>query len=720
MWESDLKLDKYQYLRTSPYLIRTIGILGILTTLLMGYGLFLYAQIEPLYLFVFGPIIAIFTFNKLLRFFIQLFFPKFSIAKHEEFIRNYWATNPEPTVNVFLPWAGEDLEIHEEVVKAVRNLDYTNYKVYMLDDVGREDYKALAAKYEFNYLSRPNKGVYKKSGNLQYGYENSDGEYVLILDADFIPTRDALKDLVPYMAIDPEMGILQTPQYFEQTKDVHKRSMIEFGGGNIVEDFYRVVMPCRDEFKAGMCVGTSALYRRSAIALLNGTPKVHASEDLATGLLITRYGYYVKYMALIVSMGKSPETYQGYFKQHMRWCSGNLVFAKYWPKARLNLMARIIYMTNPMYYLSEALTVVFSFQFLILLYFHADSLSIWNTMYFIPYIILSRLIIPLTKTNKNKLGTKLAALSNSYTYFYTYIRMLTKGVPAWHPTGVKIAKLHEDFISAFNIGSFVSITFIASFLFVLFSRPQLFGNYNTYIVLAWTFYSVFWHAMFLTAVLRYIHPFQMEQVRGLGKLFVSAKTYSVPALCFVLSGFAMFNFTAAAFNPNTPTRVAVASLIEEGVLPTGIPQATAAPMAQASPEPEPAQQSPELLVAGTNEEPKETAVQIAQADTTVLQPNPQVLGTTTAIEPEEIKYTYIVAKGDTLLKLASKAVDEYAVKTQTEVNSKQRKYAAAMIVKNGITDRKALRIGNEISFEENMISEYVDTALADKRLLTSN
>lgn len=697
MWSSNLTLDKYQYLRTNPYFIRTIGVLGILTTLLMGYGLYQYVHIEPLYLLVFGPIVLIFIFNKLLRFSIQLFFPKFSIAKHEEFINNYWEKNPEPLVNVFLPWAGEDLSIHEEVVKAVANLNYKNFKVYMLDDVGRGDYKALADKYNFNYLSRPNKGEYKKSGNLQYGYENSSGEYVLILDADFIPIKDALRDLVPYMASDPEMGILQTPQYFEQTGDVHNRSKIEFGGGNIVEDFYRVVMPCRDEFRAGMCVGTSALYRRAAIEKLDGTPKVHASEDLATGLLITKFGYYVKYMALIVSMGKSPETYQGYFKQHMRWCSGNLVFARYWPTAHLNLMARIIYMTNPMYYLSEALTIVFSFQFLILLYFHADSLSLWNTLYFVPYIILSRIVVPLSKTNKNKLGTKLAALSNSYTYFYTYIRMLTKGVPAWQPTGLRVTKLHEDFLSAFNIGTFVSISFIAGFLFVLVSRPEIFGNYNTYIVLAWTFYSVFWHGLFLTFVLKYIHPYRMERVgNSFGRIFLSAKTYSVPALCFVLSGFAVFNFTASAFNPETPTRKAVASLMEGE-----IPVASAQPIQF--------EQSKTLLQAKPQMSQLPQAPNEAAVEMTVVKPNTKVIGLGAAVEPEEIKYTFIVEKGDTLIRLSAKGIKEYLTKNNLELTQKQINYASAMIVKN-ITDRKSLRIGQDISFDEDVIAKYVEMA----------
>ena len=130
--------------------------------------------------------------------------------------------------------------------------NYRNYKVYMLDDVGSSEHQALAEKYHCVYLSRPNKGEYKKAGNLEYGYQHSDGKFVFILDADFIPIADALRDIVPYIATNKDIGILQTPQYFEQTRDLHKASKIEFGGGNIVEDFYRIIMPCRDEFKAAI------------------------------------------------------------------------------------------------------------------------------------------------------------------------------------------------------------------------------------------------------------------------------------------------------------------------------------------------------------------------------------------------------------------------------------------------------------------------------------
>jgi len=560
MWKLARHLDKYQYARTNPHLVRLIGVLGICTSLLMGYGLWKYIQLKPLYLLLFGPIAVIVIMNKVVRYTMQLFYQQFDIPKHEQFIEEFWEKHEEPSVNVFLPWAGEDLQMHEKVVKAVANLDYKNYKAYMLDDIGSAEHKAIAEKYGFVYLSRPNKGKYKKSGNLQYGYEHSDGEFVFILDADFIPVKDALRDIVPYIASNKKIGILQTPQYFEQTKDVHKKSKIEFGGGNIVEDFYRIIMPCRDEFKAAMCVGTSAIYRRSVMEKL-GTPKVEASEDLATGLIITQFGYYVKYLPIIISIGKSPDTYQGYFKQHMRWCSGNLVFAKFWPKAQLSLMARLVYLVNPLYYLSEALSVLFAFQFLTLLYFHADSLSLLHTLYFVPYMIVSRIIVPSNKINKNKTGTRLAAMNNSYTYFYTYIRLIMNNIPTWHPTGAKFNGLHKDFRQAINIGILISSVYLLLFLAILLTKPFLFGNYNTYIILAWSFYAVFWHTRYISSVTQYMHPLRLAAATNtLEKMFVTTKTHLNYVLFFMLIGVALFNSAITLFDTTSPTARAIKNI----------------------------------------------------------------------------------------------------------------------------------------------------------------
>jgi len=666
MWKSSLVLDIYLYAKTNPYLVKTLAILGIISTILMALGFLNFINLNPLYLIIFGPIIAIFIINKLMRFTLQLFYQGLNIEKHKYFISKFWAENKEPTVNIFLPWAGEDIKMHEEVVRAATQLNYKNYKVYMLDDIGSSEHKKLAEKYNANYLSRPNKGVYKKSGNLEFGYRNSNGEFVLILDADFIPIKDILKHLIPYIASDKKIGIIQTPQYFEQTNNIHNKSKIEFGGGNIVEEFYRIVMPCRDEFKAAMCVGTSAIYRRHTISLLNGTPKVHASEDLATGLLITQYRYYVKYLPLIVSMGKSPETYQGYFKQHMRWCSGNLVFAKYWPIARLSLMGRLIYATNPLHYFSEALSIIFSFQLLFLLYFHSESLSLMHTLYFLPYIILSRFLLPLTKKNKNKIGTRLAALNNSYTYFYTYIRMLVKGVPAWQPSGVKSSKLHADFNNAFNMGTIISSLYIITFIFVLIKNFSVFGNFNTYIVLAWCFYSVFWHSIYLTSVAKYIHQFKIENVGNIfTKSFVFARTYSSIFLLLVVVSISIPNAIIAISNPYSPTYLAVNNFLNIQ------------------------DESQNIAM-----EPKEIM-------------NPNVLG----VQAEEKNsLSFSVKRGDTLIELSENAVTKYLNQYELELTNEELNYASYLIA-NEMADEIQLKPEDNVEFNFEIIKSAIYVAV---------
>ena len=104
----------------------------------------------------------------------------------------------------------------------------------------------------------------KKAGNIKHGYENSSGEFIVIFDADFAPHHDFIRDLLPYTS-DPRTAIVQSPQYFQTDKDVHKRSIIEYGAGQVQEDFYRIIQQSRDTFGAAICVGSNAIYRRSAI-----------------------------------------------------------------------------------------------------------------------------------------------------------------------------------------------------------------------------------------------------------------------------------------------------------------------------------------------------------------------------------------------------------------------------------------------------------------------
>ena len=286
-------INPFLYTQEKPYKYRFMGLLGFISTLMAGFGLIRFLQLSPWYWVIFGPIAFLLFFNHALRNFLRILYPNFSKEKHLKFIHKFWEKYEEPAVAVFLPWCGESLVVFEKTLIGVKNLHYKNKTVYILDDKKGDttDIAKLAEKYGYIHLSRPNKGEYRKSGNLQYGWDHSNGEeFAFILDADFIPLPEALWHTMPYILSNPKIGILQTPQYFEQTKEKHDQSPIEFGGGNIVEEFYNMDQVCRDRFDAAICVGTSAIYRRTAIMSVGGTPKVWGTEDVRTGLAITRGG----------------------------------------------------------------------------------------------------------------------------------------------------------------------------------------------------------------------------------------------------------------------------------------------------------------------------------------------------------------------------------------------------------------------------------------------
>ena len=66
-----------------------------------------------------------------------------------------------------------------------------------------------------NYLRRADMGYMRKGGNLKHGVKMTNGEFIAIFDADFIPEKDFLRDLIPYFS-DAGVGLVQSPQYFSR------------------------------------------------------------------------------------------------------------------------------------------------------------------------------------------------------------------------------------------------------------------------------------------------------------------------------------------------------------------------------------------------------------------------------------------------------------------------------------------------------------------------
>lgn len=504
---SNITWNKYGYVIHKAWIINALSLFGLAATILAYTSLLQILNLNFGLFIIFIILGTYFLINKIVYFLINIFYPKFQLESHIELISEFWSENSEPFVDVFLPTCGEDLDLIEQTLITIKNLNYKNYKVYVLDDKGDLDLIKLVKEYNFNYLSRPNKGEYKKSGNLQYGYDHSDGEYVLVLDADFRPHPDALKETVPYLEINKRIGILQTPQYFSTDKNVSKRSWVEYGAGVITEDFYRITQPARSLFGGAICVGTSAVYRRKAVVQGGGSPKCHGSEDVRQGLMLKQIGYQIVFLPLVISQGICPDNLESYFKQHNRWCSGSieLFFSDLLHGNRLGFGARMSYLSNFTYYTTEALSPLLGLHIYLLLLLYPDRLNALNYFFYMPYLLYELIWTFKIRKSKFHLGLILAGLSNTYTYIYAIFSLLIGKKLAWQATNAKAQSVSTAFLITTGI-SLVICSIYFTLLFFVFKNQgaNLLYNYNSWIILTGCLFILCKNFFYFSSALKYI------------------------------------------------------------------------------------------------------------------------------------------------------------------------------------------------------------------------
>ena len=76
-----------------------------------------------------------------------------------------------PSVDVFLPTAGEPTELLENTYRHIASLRWEGeLMVYVLDDGDRPEVRDLALTYGFAYLVRENRGYLKKAGNMRAAF----------------------------------------------------------------------------------------------------------------------------------------------------------------------------------------------------------------------------------------------------------------------------------------------------------------------------------------------------------------------------------------------------------------------------------------------------------------------------------------------------------------------------------------------------------------------
>lgn len=258
---------------------------------------------------------------------------------------------PAQKVDVYLPVYKEPLEMIRQTVRAAMRIRYP-HATYVLDDGKRDELRDLAEELGAIYIRRPdNQGA--KAGNMNYALKHSDGDFIVVFDADHVAQPEAIEALLGFFE-DEKVGLVISPQDYYNLDGLQ---FMHHGKGRLWHDqsrFYNISQGCKDSCNCATSCGTGVMYRRSAIDAIEGFPELTITEDMHVSLLMHQLGYRSVYFNESIAYGVAPADLADYYRTRQRWAHGNLHVLKAekpWKSKTLTLKQRLSYIELGFIYL---------------------------------------------------------------------------------------------------------------------------------------------------------------------------------------------------------------------------------------------------------------------------------------------------------------------------------------------------------------------------------
>ncbi len=237
-----------------------------------------------------------------------------------------------PTVTIQLPLYNEATVV-ARLLEAAGSIDYPRdrLEIQVLDDstdetraIAESKVAALRASgLDIHYVRRPSRVGYK-AGALDYGLGMASGELIAIFDADFVPQRDFLRQVVGHFQ-DPKVAMVQT-RWGHMNRDHSLFTSIQalmLDGHHLVEN--------RARFGAGNMFnfsGTGGIWRRVAIDEAGGWEHDTLTEDLDLSYRAQLQGWRFVYRPDVVTPAELPEDMSAFRAQQYRWAKGTVQTAR--------------------------------------------------------------------------------------------------------------------------------------------------------------------------------------------------------------------------------------------------------------------------------------------------------------------------------------------------------------------------------------------------------
>jgi cellulose synthase (UDP-forming) len=435
-----------------------------------------------------------------------------------------------PTVDVFIPSYDEDQDLLIITLLAALNIRYPKgkLKVYLLDDGGtlakrqqnkieaaksaqsrHENLKKLCTKLGVNYLTR-DKNEHAKAGNLNAALPHTQGDLILVLDADHVPTVDFLHKTVGHFLEDKKLFLVQTPHFFINPDPIEKNLDLYQNMPSENYMFYGAIQLGLDFWNASFFCGSAALLRRKALLDSHGFSGLTITEDAETALTLHNKGWRSRYTKYPLISGLQPETFSSFMIQRMRWAQGMVqIFLIKNPalQSGLSIPQKLSYLSNSSFWFFSIPRMIFALAPAAYLVFglHIYNATLLDLMiYTLPYLLI------LVMSSNYLFGkVRWGFISNIYEtmqsmYSFGAIIEVLKN-PKTPTFGVtpKSEVLTEDFISPLSKPFYWMIAMTSLIFIIGCWRFYLFPDERTLILpaLFWTTFNFIFYSASLGALL---------------------------------------------------------------------------------------------------------------------------------------------------------------------------------------------------------------------------
>jgi cellulose synthase/poly-beta-1,6-N-acetylglucosamine synthase-like glycosyltransferase len=228
-----------------------------------------------------------------------------------------------PSVTVQIPTYNELAALN--CAKRCLELDYPAEKLQIMigDDSNQADVSAkidaFSAENPRVEISRRGDNAGFKPGNLNVMLPKARGDYLLILDSDFLPKKDFLKRLVVPVIKDPTLAGAQAAWRIINVHENHSTLM----GTGIVNIIHTVILPFLKAV-TNQCVfcGSGELVKKSFLEEHGGWTAGALTEDVDYSLRVIAEGKRIAYVDDLRIRCEVPYTPGDLFRQQMRWAYG--------------------------------------------------------------------------------------------------------------------------------------------------------------------------------------------------------------------------------------------------------------------------------------------------------------------------------------------------------------------------------------------------------------